>query len=263
MKEISFNFEPGFSGHDSMREKAERLFREDISHSGKYPVKESASAKDREHRRPYKKGGHVNHEESHKKTSHKAPRGKMHHLDNVAKRARLHHEQEKELSDVKKLIRKESKIPTLNKGGRCHKNYGGPMEATQEAMKKGGRVKKAFGGMMPAGATNMPARPMAGMRRIAAAVSNAPRMAQAAAPAEAQMKKGGRVKKSFGGMMKAANAMGANNMAQAPAQMKKGGKCDEEKRRNHLAIGGSGKIRHGEMTKAGKPINKRGRALGR
>lgn len=50
---------PGYPGHDAMRENAERLFKDEPLNREAYT--RSASAPDREKIRPYKKGGHVEH----------------------------------------------------------------------------------------------------------------------------------------------------------------------------------------------------------
>lgn len=174
---------------------------------------------------------------------------------------------------AKNIMDEEMKLSGVRKP--APKSMSAPEHENMRYYKKGGHVKRAAGGALPVPKSPF-ARPMG----------------------EPVMKKGGKVKKmAMGGIPGAlqnvvkstrGNVIGAMHRGLNQAPMKKGGKVKESRAKLHreqehelsdvkklihkegklkecgggkvmkMAMGGSGKIRHKEMTAAGKPINKRG-----
>jgi hypothetical protein len=262
----------GYHGPDSMREKAEKIFRE----SGEMKeisrvVPGSYSARSRDKTRFYAKGGHVE-EGSHC------------------------HKMEKSQYDMK--IPRITKTPVVNvenfekasrmrKGGKVHKKADGGlmqnayesnmannalnsmnpavMNAPNAAMKRGGKVRKKAGGGEAAQFRKMVEAPTVGMR---------------------PMKKGGSTKKKAEGGKMAGYARGgnvyerdmegehhhsSNHYRDYLAEMR--GEHGEHAAHDHshigkskgtpyaeggYAMGGVGKIRHKESTKSGKQTGGKG-----
>lgn len=226
-------FRSGYHGEDSMRDKAERMFREEDREMGR-EVPGSYSARSREKTRFYAKGGHVEgREERHRmeKSQHdmKIPR--------TAKTPKLNVENMEE-------------VERMRRGGKTHHRHraeGGKM-AEGGAYAHGGRVRhKADGGMMQNAYQNNMAN-----NSLNSMASNA--MGSAA------MKRGGHARKKHhyadGGlvngmpqemlakaMMEAAKAQGpmtnVNRFAVMPQQaMKRGGKVRHRAEGGKMADGG-------------------------
>lgn len=256
MKEMMIEkYEAGYPGEDSMRSKAERMFREEMkgAHMDKQAPR-SMSAPEHENMRYFKKGGRVSMEK----------RSKMHH-----------HKMEKTQHDL--VLPKRIKTPKLN------------IEKMSEVehMKRGGKTEYESD-------KSQSRKELEHARKMVETVNKA----RGAAPGEQmmkrweeepRMKKGGKANKyAAGGGVYEREMLGEHPSHKRPhinyeSEMKgeraiskprathpisKAGKDDETHgeylkrggKVKKMAMGGVGKMRHGEATKSGMPMRGRHKA---
>ena len=222
----------GYHGEDSMRAKAERMFREESPERNR-EVPGSYMAKSREKTRFYAKGGHV-------------------------KGREVKHSMDKSQHDMK--IPRVGKTPKLNvenfqeaermkKGGKArHRAEGGAMAdgGSMATYRRGGKSKKhhyADGGF----AANLPPQLQAQMQNAMMQAAANGRSDQPTAGTfmpgagmqKAAFKKGGKVRhKADGGMMQNAyqNNMASNALNSMGSAMKRGGHAHKKR---HKAEGGA------------------------
>ena len=168
-------YQAGYPGEDSMRSKAERMFRDEMAKgsSSMRAAPESASAPDRMKRRPYAEGGYATGGETraeggemrrggHKKTHvrrHPMPDYQTNeHFPRPAKKQRLNVESFREAEHLAEGGYAEGGEPAMRRGGhRRRYQLGGPLDVLGlaeggDAMRRGGhRRKKHYddGGSMP------------------------------------------------------------------------------------------------------------------
>jgi len=176
-------------------------------------------------------------------------------------------------SRAKNIMDEEMKLSGVRKA--APSSFSSPEKTKMRYYKKGGAVKFATGGALPAPKSPFESASKA-MGEVPMKKGGGVRFADKFGDPET-MKKGGKVKMAMGGMPGMMAARGMHGMMKRPmemarpaqqtpmnteqqAPMKKGGKVKKECGGGamKMAMGGSGKIRHKEMTAAGKPINKKG-----
>jgi hypothetical protein len=269
----------GYSGHDSMRENAERALGSAVRDVSK-KAKSSASSPEKLKPRLYKKGGHVKHENMHehhmKRKMHEKHEHHKHHMKSMkTKKMAMGGEMypgESNGGFENQVIRGQSTsspgIGGYKKGGKVKKcSSGGGMTHFKMAgepgyseghMKKGGKVKKMFmGGIMTNPLTSQIESAL--NARKSAAVQTPPQANNQTVDPQVitnalknvnhpfGMKRGGKVKKcSSGGGMTHFKMAGEPGYSEG--HMKKGGKVKK------MAMGGVGKIRHDQYTYKGKKL---------
>lgn len=278
-------YEAGYPGEDSMRSKAERLFREE---AGGLP--QSASAPSRTPMRLYKRGGHVKHHDTRHETKHRMG----HDIKKGLERGKLHDMQEHELRAALRAIKAERKMAN---GGHMRKGmpesyvkHEGEMmpQIRPEGYKKGGHHK---GKHLPRAKETVMGGSLTDLYIPRRMSGRTPPLSIQSSKEMAMMKKGGHAKKSQNpfnqenhrtlyeremlGMhpshkrphINYENDMRGEICESHPSnrRMKNPGAVDESggqfKRKggrvHRYAAGGAAKVRHGVANRHGVPITRR------
>ncbi len=145
--DLQLKYEAGYPGKDVMRDRAKNIMDEEMKLSGvRKPAPKSMSAPEHENMRYYKKGGHVKRAAGGALPVPKSPFARPMGEPVMKKggkvkesRAKLHREQEHELSDVKKLIHKEGKLKECGGGKVMKMAMGGSGKIRHKEMTAAGK----------------------------------------------------------------------------------------------------------------------------
>ncbi len=257
-------WEPGFSGKDSMRSKAESMFRDDIKAANKYEQPRSASSIGREKARPYAAGGHVKHHgmpksQTDMKLPHreKTPKLKIQSFQAAEKMAHGGHSKE---------MSREFHGGNMKKGGRAERNA----EIKGNAKSFGSKLGRSIGKAVVPGMTNNIVNKRIDSGKFTAAhgghmgrgnpytremVGEHPSKKRPHFNYESDMMGAHAERKATHSSRIAKRSMDKSHHQYADgghAAMEKAKKFSPRSKVHNFAMGGVGKIRHGVSTKSGE-----------
>lgn len=250
-------WEPGFSGKDSMRSKAESMFRDDIKAANKYEQPRSASSIGREKARPYAAGGHVKHHgmpktQTDMKLPHreKTPKLKIQSFQAAEKMAHGGHSKE---------MMRECGGGRMKKGGRAERNE----EIKGNAKSFGSKLGRSIGNAVVPGMTNKIVGKRIESGKFTAAhgghmnremLGERPSKKRPHFNYESDMMGAHAERKATHSSRIAKRSMDKSHHQYALGghAMEKAKKSSPRSKVHNFAMGGVGKIRHGVSTKAGE-----------